>query len=426
MDISIARVRQIPAVLAAAVNADLESLTPVELIELHRSLAETQRYLDLFKAQLTTTAARKEAHRVTGAASMNALVAQEAGVSRKQANHQVRLAEQIDTSPVLREQMVKPGMSTAKAAIIARAVDELPSDVDPAGRARVEEHLAQTAPQMSVEQLRRKARRATEVLDVRLADKIENQQLKAEETGQQHAASFWMSQPDETGMVTGGFEIDGFTADILRSTLDSLTSPRKLNNQPELTGAAYRRRQGAAFVEVLRHLPTDQFGNHGGVAATLVVTISEDSLRERTDAAGTTEHGTRISAGQLRSIACNAGILPAVIDTRSQLLDLGHTRRLHSAAQRIALANRDQGCAFPGCDRPPGWCETHHINPWSNGGPTTIDNGVLLCGTHHRQIHNSDWEVRLGHDRRPEFIPPRHLDPERKPRRNHIYQPQIA
>src|SRR5690606_23017891 len=183
---------------------------------------------------------------------------------------------------------------------------------------------------------------------------------------------------------------------------------------------------GAAFSEIIRHLPTGEFGNHGGVAATLMVTVTEDSLKEKTDAAGVTEFGTRVSAGQLRQMACTAGIVSAVLGKDSQVLDLGREQRLYTTAQRLALANRDGGCAFPGCDRPPGWCESHHIVPWARGGPTTIENGVLLCGAHHRLMHHSEWEVRLGPDRKPEFMPPTSVDPRREPRRNHHYQALTA
>ena len=58
-----------------------------------------------------------------------------------------------------------------------------------------------------------------------------------------------------------------------------------------------------------------------------------------------------------------------------------------SAAQRSALAVRDRHCRFPGCDRPGSWCDAHHVWHWSEGGPTDLDNLVLLCRRHHRMLH---------------------------------------
>jgi hypothetical protein len=82
------------------------------------------------------------------------------------------------------------------------------------------------------------------------------------------------------------------------------------------------------------------------------------------------------------------------------------------------LVARDHGCTFPGCDRPPRWCAGHHLKHWADGGPTNLDNLALLCGEHHRLIHDGDWQARLGNDHHPEFIPPAHLDSTRRPRHN--------
>ena len=79
------------------------------------------------------------------------------------------------------------------------------------------------------------------------------------------------------------------------------------------------------------------------------------------------------------------------------------------------------GCAFPGCQRGAAWSQVHHIVHWADGGPTSLDNAVLLCGAHHRLIHQGQWTVRLGGDRRPEFTPPDWIDPDRKPLRNTIH-----
>jgi hypothetical protein len=75
-------------------------------------------------------------------------------------------------------------------------------------------------------------------------------------------------------------------------------------------------------------------------------------------------------------------------------LNLGRSQRLFSAAQRIALAARDGGCLIPGCDRPPSWCEAHHIDEWEkHSGRTDVDAGVLLCRHHHRWVHDLDARI---------------------------------
>ncbi|CAG7572652.1 uncharacterized protein DUF222 [Barrientosiimonas humi] len=102
---------------------------------------------------------------------------------------------------------------------------------------------------------------------------------------------------------------------------------------------------------------------------------------------GRTLTGELLAPATLRTIACSAGIIPAVLDSNSQLIDLGREERLYTGHLRTAVVLRDQHCTFPGCDRPPDWCDVHHLTPWWAGGPTTLDNGALLCARHHTIVH---------------------------------------
>jgi hypothetical protein len=130
-----------------------------------------------------------------------------------------------------------------------------------------------------------------------------------------------------------------------------------------------------------------------------------------------------ISAAEARIHACDCKIIPAVLGTQSEPLDLGRHHRLITTPLRHALYLRDRGCAFPGCHRPPRHCQGHHIRHWADGGPTELGNLVLLCAHHHRLLHRSGWQVRIATDGLPEFLPPVFLDKRRKPRRNNLHQP---
>ncbi|OUZ11309.1 hypothetical protein BHE97_05600 [Aeromicrobium sp. PE09-221] len=433
MSVVVDRLAGGPAAIAAA-RAQLVELDAAELVEAHRVGQSILREVQAFLLAVTAEGSRQKAHEQTSAPSMDALIAETSGITRRDAVRQRQLAERLETAPVLAEQLTKPGMSTDKAHVVARAMDDLPRDLSTADRGVVERDLAEAAPGMSLEQLRRKARRAVEIVDKPRADTIEDRTLTRQEQTARRKASFWMTRPDDDGMVKGGFEIDAFTGDILRSVLESKTSPR-YRGTPDSQGPetalvdevvdqpSYPEKLGRAFCDVLRHLPKDGYGNHGGVAATLMVTVTEDALRGRTDQAGVTDHGTHISAGQLRMIACEAGILPVIMGGDSVPLDLGRSGRLHTEKQRRALALRDGGCAFPGCDRPSSWCEAHHVRPWSEGGPTSVDDGVLLCAHHHHKIHHSRWRVVINpRDRLPDFHPPGSTAPTRNTR----YRPLVA
>ena len=94
-------------------------------------------------------------------------------------------------------------------------------------------------------------------------------------------------------------------------------------------------------------------------------------------------------------MACDAAIIPAVLGSKGQVLDLGRTTRLVTAKQFLALALRDRGCTFPGCSRPPGWCHGHHVTSWLDGGPTDPPNLALLCPRHHTIVHQRDYTATV-------------------------------
>ncbi|OZC50171.1 HNH endonuclease [Rhodococcus sp. WWJCD1] len=120
-----------------------------------------------------------------------------------------------------------------------------------------------------------------------------------------------------------------------------------------------------------------------------------------------------------RQLACDCILTAIVMDENGSPINLARTARTVTAKQKRALTARDHGCAFPGCGKPAAWTEGHHIWHWTDGGPTDMNNLVLLCGFHHRLIHHSDWEVFIAADNHPWFIPPATVDPYRQPRQSH-------
>ena len=151
---------------------------------------------------------------------------------------------------------------------------------------------------------------------------------------------------------------------------------------------------GEALCEYIERFPIDEVPTAGGVPAMPVVTMTLETLTEGLKVAGL-DTGQPISAAQARRLACQGGIIPAVLGSRSEVLDLGRSRRFHSKAQRIALGLRDAGCTAEGCDRPAGWCHAHHDIPFSEGGPTDVKTGRLLCRRHHTLIHHRDYKAEI-------------------------------
>ena len=132
--------------------------------------------------------------------------------------------------------------------------------------------------------------------------------------------------------------------------------------------------------------------------------------------AGCLDFGGPIAPELLRMLCCDAAIVPVVMNGQGQPLDVGRATRTIPDGLRRAVAARDHGCAHPGCGRPVSWCHCHHILPWELGGDTKLDNVVMLCAAHHRQVHSTEWIVRI-RDGLPEFIPPKWVDFEQRPRR---------
>ena len=155
---------------------------------------------------------------------------------------------------------------------------------------------------------------------------------------------------------------------MLGKVIDAMTAPRRMREpgSGSTTGRFdWRHRRGLAFAELLEHLPTDHL--HPKTAATVVVTIDHTVLAGALKAAHLDTDQT-LSAGEARRLACNAGILPAVLGAKSVALDLGRESRLFSESQRVAKGLEHATCAATGCERPYAWCELHHRQPWARGG----------------------------------------------------------
>ncbi|MBK5269247.1 MAG: DUF222 domain-containing protein, partial [Acidimicrobiia bacterium] len=101
-------------------------------------------------------------------------------------------------------------------------------------------------------------------------------------------------------------------------------------------------------------------------------------------------------------LACDADFRRIVFGPKSEIIDVGRRLRLVTKPMRDAITARDRQCAFPGCDRPPQWCDAHHIIPWWEGGPTSTGNLILLCRHHHTLIHTGTFTLR-GTGHQPKF-----------------------
>lgn len=152
--------------------------------------------------------------------------------------------------------------------------------------------------------------------------------------------------------------------------------------------------------------------------ALLTVTIDHRWLCEALEhkgGYGTLDSGHHVDAATVRRWACDAEIVPMVLGSRSEPLDVGRAQRTAPDAIRRALNLRDGGCAFPGCTRRPRRCQAHHIRWFEHDGVTALANMCLLCRFHHQLVHHGHWTIAMI-DGRPWFTPPWFIDTDRRPR----------
>lgn len=220
-------------------------------------------------------------------------------------------------------------------------------------------------------------------------------QLEAEEAQAARKTTLSMVE-DSQGIAHGRFRIPARHAQMLRKAIQSLTNPTRLDTtagSPIDTDLPSAVRDGIAFTWILEAIDASWLPTHGGTGATVVVTMTLDQLMGKLDSAGvcTMDTGGRISASEARRLACSAAIIPVVLGGKSVILDAGTKARFHTEPQRIVMGVRDRGCTAEGCDVPPAMCHAHHDIPFSAGGPTSVANGRLLCGHHHRRIHDPEY-----------------------------------
>ena len=315
--------------------------------------------------------------------------------------------------------MREGGVSLAQAHVIHRAVTALPATVGPDTVARAEAHLVEQAGEFGPKELGRIGRRILDVVAPEIADAVEAARLADLEA---HAADVTRLTMRRLGDGTSRISsrVPDHAATRFATYLESYANPRRdttatctatctdpEGTSPAEAGAtahdpvarlAYPKRMGQAFVQLLESLDAGRLPIHGGDATTVIVTVPLAHLQADLATAdliggglvpGDDLTGDQITAAQARRLACTAKILPAVLGGASLPLDLGRTRRLFNGAQRKALTIRDKTCRAEGCDIPATWCEAHHRGtPWSEGGRTNLDEGELLCGHHHHQVHD--------------------------------------
>ncbi len=326
--------------------------------------------------------------------------------------HRSLTGEELPPSlPATAAELTAGTISPTHVRVISAAMRRIPDGVHPETAAQAEQTLAEAARRFDPAALTRIGERLVAHLDPdgpEPADEPETTRELRVRAG-----------TDGTVRLDGKLDPEG-GARVLE-VLGSLNARRAPVDGVSDTRSESRRNADALVEAMTSLLDEGELPTRGGQRPHLVLTIGLNDLIDGLGVA-TLSTGGCLCAGEARRLACDATIIPMVLGGDSMPLDVGRHQRLATAALRDALAQRDQGCAFPSCQRAPRYCHAHHILSWLDGGETKLSNMCLLCEYHHTIVHRQGWHIRLDSRSRPEFIPPKTIDLTRQPLRDPLRQ----
>jgi hypothetical protein len=308
---------------------------------------------------------------VDGVVTTAAWLAHRGRMSGAVARERVKVARALPWLPVVRAAFAAGRMSFEEVGLFARARV-------PATAAAMEAHetgLVEATRRLRVDDVGRVLQRWRSWADADGAEPAAAGRLEAARLGDR--------------VVLSG-ELDAVDGEIVLGHLDALCEDIYEAEKADGVLSSPAQRRAAALVEMARR----SAGATGKAAATPLITLvvrAEDLAAGR---GATTDRGDLVPDPALRRLLCDSSAAAVVLDALGEPVDLGRKVRTASPAQRRALVVRDRGCVFPGCDRPPGWCQAHHLRPWDSDGPTDLANLALLCARHHHLVHEGGWTIR--------------------------------
>ena len=305
--------------------------------------------------------------------------------------------------PVITAAQVSGELSLESAGIIAESLAEVSARVAAERLRELESRLVKKAKKLTATEVKRMVKRALARFD--------EQGLKERER-QNFDNRYVAWTEDRDGMVHLTAKLDAVTAAPIRTVIDQMVTLQFRKRRDQDPQDPDKRTPGQMRADALFDLSRHALGctemEKSGVRTSLVVRVGLDDLNTGAGVGTIDGTDTPVSVGELRRVAGDAGVIPAVLGGNSEVLDLGTMQRRFTPAQRMALLERDGGCAM--CHAPPEHCEAHHIDWWRrDNGPTDLSNGLMLCTRCHHDVHRLGWQIEIvdGHVL---FLPPPDAD----------------
>lgn len=413
------------------------TLGDADLLSLKRSLGEIRRRLDAADALVSAEIAARSRPELghdglsqrLGARTPEKLIQRVAGVTARDARTQIRVGTLVTgltdaaapVAPWLRSiaaAVSRGALSLDAADAIRLGLGDAGSGVTVAALTEAAERLLREARELTVEKLGARAREYRASLD---SEHVLDRERELYEK------RYLRFIPQRDGSLRLDGLLDPESAAQVKGVYDAATSPRRggprfvdadaVARADELLADSRTTEQIAldTFVELLR-LGTlaDVTTFIGARKPAVQVLVTQADLDRHAGMAFIEGQTEVVSVETAERHRCESGVAPILFEN-GQVVNLGRELRLFSRAQRSGLAARDGGCIWPDCDRPPSWCEAHHIVEWSRDGRTDIADGVLLCKHHHLLVHNNGWRVTRDGSQYA-IVPPASVDPSRTPR----------
>ena len=374
------------------INSLLDQLSSEDLNSLPASaMGEDQIALQRIENRVKAEALRRlrrfdsgQGYASTLALSAKAWLRWKCNLSYPAASNQVEVARALESLPQTTQAFADGDISYQHASLIARTSEQLGERME----AHAEEILVDAAKKLDPFNLRKVT---AHLLHCLKPDEV------LRDANEAHEKRFlYMSQTmDGVFYLNGRLDAEGGA--ILQTALNSVMGPPAEDDNR----TARQRRADAAVEMCRRQLDAGTLPEVGGQKPHLVVNVEMATLtREPGSRAAELEWSQPIPAETARRLACDSAITPIVNG------EADHTSRAVPGATRRALVARDKGCWVPGCDSPPAWTDAHHIKHWADGGPTSLDNLVLLCRRHHRMVHEEGLRLNLEIKRELVHVPP--------------------
>jgi hypothetical protein len=374
-------VSELRSALEALRAEDLDAASDQQLEADFAELQQVMHGLEAERLRRLAQIHRRQSHRRDGYLSTSSWLVDRHGLGWTAAARDIRTARSLQRMPRTREALATGDVTASAVQMLVAA-----RHAHPAQFQRAEGSLVEAARRLPAPQLHRAVATWRQHLDW-------DQGLKdAERLRERRRLTVSTTM---LGMVRVDGDLDPETGEIMLTALRGCQDADRRSRDPDDRRSSTQRRADA-LGEICR-----QWLDHPGRPASagerpqVAVVVDLRSLQGETGHRSELDHVGPVHPEVIRRLACDASITRVVTRGASEPLDVGRRTPAVPAPMRRAVVVRDGRCRFPGCDRPPAWCDAHHVKHWADGGPTAIGNLVLLCRRHHRLVHDGGFHVEL-------------------------------